>query len=502
MILKLQIAFTWKRRDVSNPPPLLRFRSSQTFILATICIAIFTDIFLYGVIVPVIPFALTTRVGLPKQEIQHWVSVLLAVYGGALLGTSPICGFLADMTPNRRLPLLVGLLALAGSTLLLCLGTTIALLLLGRVLQGISAAIVWTVGLALLADTVGHDTIGQAVGYVSISMSSAILLAPLLGGVVYDKAGYFSVYYVAFGMIILDIFLRLFLVEKKVARKWITEETITAEAPPEEKSVPQGSAVAPSPVPAPPPQPSPSAPFTEPSQQQGQEERHQQQPKPHKAILLLLSSRRLLAALFCALSQSILLTAWDAVLPLYVNRLFGWSSIGGGLIFLPLILPSLLAPLVGYWSDKKGPRWPTFIGFLTAIPFLVLLRFVDHGGIRQIVLLCALLALLGITLTNAMTPLLAEITYVVSHKEQTHPGAFGGRGAYATAYGLFNTAFAGGMLVGPLWGGLVTQTAGWGTMCWSLAVLSVGGAGVAVLFIGGWIGGNQRGRNEGVGAVQ
>ena len=36
-----------------------------------------------------------------------------------------------------------------------------------------------------------------------------------------------------------------------------------------------------------------------------------------------------------------------------------------------------------------------------------------------------------------MTPLLAEITYVVSHKEQTHPGAFGGKGAYATAYGGF-----------------------------------------------------------------
>ena len=36
-----------------------------------------------------------------------------------------------------------------------------------------------------------------------------------------------------------------------------------------------------------------------------------------------------------------------------------------------------------------------------------------------------------------MTPLLAEIMYVVSHKEKTHPGAFGGKGAYATAYGEY-----------------------------------------------------------------
>lgn len=87
-----------------------------------------------------------------------------------------------------------------------------------------------------------------------------------------------------------------------------------------------------------------------------------------------------------------------------------------------------------------------------------------------------------------MTPLLAEITYVVGHKEKSHPRAFGGKGAYAMAYGLFNVAFAGGMLVGPLWGGLVVQGTGWGTMCWTLAVLGIVGAVVAELWVGGWVG--------------
>ena len=481
MIPNLQNMLVWKRHNTTKSPILLKYRSSYTFILLTICIAVFTDIFLYAVIVPVIPFALRTRVGVPEHDVQHWVSVLLAVYGAALLGASPICGFVADRMPNRRLPLLIGLFALGGATLLLCLSTTMALMLLGRVLQGVSAAIVWTVGLALLVDTVGPEIIGQAVGYVSISMSVAILVAPLLGGVVYDKAGYFAVYYMAFGMIILDILLRMLLVERKVARQWITEGGAVPETSEGEKSEREGSATISSPTPVPPLPPSPPPAS---STDHGPE----QQAKPCKAILLLISSRRLLAALFCTLTQSILLTAWDAVLPIYVNQIFGWSSLGGGLIFLPLILPSFVAPVIGYWSDKRGARWPTLLGFLTAVPFLVLLRFVDHDGIRQIVLLCALLALLGFALTSAMTPLLAEITYVVTHKEQTHPGAFGGRGAYATAYGLFSTFFAGGMVAGPLWGGFVTQTAGWGTMCWSLAVLSIGGGGVAVLFIGGWIG--------------
>jgi len=53
-------------------------------------------------------------------------------------------------------------------------------------------------------------------------------------------------------------------------------------------------------------------------------------------------------------------------------------------------------------------------------------------------------------------------------------------GAYGQAYGLFNVAFSGGFLVGPLWGGYVTERAGWGVMVGSLAGL----AGVSVILSG------------------
>lgn len=102
---------------------------------------------------------------------------------------------------------------------------------------------------------------------------------------------------------------------------------------------------------------------------------------------------------------------------------------------------AFVAPIIGNYADTHGPRLPVTLGFLLATPILILLRFISHAGIHQVVLLCALLALLGLSLALGMTPLLAEFTYVVSHKEQTHPGAFGGKGAYATAYGgyLFNS---------------------------------------------------------------
>ena len=101
---------------------------------------------------------------------------------------------------------------------MLCLAHTIALLVLGRILQGLSGAVVWTAGQALLVDTVGQSEIGQSMGWLSLSMSLAVLVAPLLGGVVYEKAGYYAVYFMAFGLIGLEIILRLALVEKRIAQ--------------------------------------------------------------------------------------------------------------------------------------------------------------------------------------------------------------------------------------------------------------------------------------------
>lgn len=105
---------------------------------------------------------------------------------------SAIVGYMADHTATRQSPLLCGLLALMGSTVMLCIGSSIVVLVIGRLLQGISATVVWVVGLALLADTVGKDEIAQSMGIISLSMSAAVFLAPLLGGIVYGKGGYYA----------------------------------------------------------------------------------------------------------------------------------------------------------------------------------------------------------------------------------------------------------------------------------------------------------------------
>ncbi|KAJ9668318.1 hypothetical protein H2201_001366 [Coniosporium apollinis] len=499
-----QSTLSWLSQDFaegSAPPFLLRHRSSKWLILTTICMAVFTDIFLYGLIVPVIPFALEQRSGVPPQRTQYWISLLIAIYGAALITFSPLCGYLADRSTSRRLPLIVGLLALAGATVMLNVGNSIVALVVGRVLQGISAAVVWVVGLALLADTVGKEQIGQAMGWVGMSMSLGILASPLLGGVVYDRGGYNAVFAMAYVLIGVDIVLRLVMVERKIAVRWLPEEE-------KEKGDIEGGLGSPR---GPDVESSPERPETEKEQPEATANTTPRTDSAASAavpstqrraklppVLSLLASRRLLAALWGCLAQATLMTCFDSVLPLHVHETFGWTSLGAGLVFLPITIPSFLAPLAGWISDRYGPRWPATLGFILAAPCFVCLRFVTANTLHTKILLCALLAVLGLALASAMPPLMAEITYVIEAKERKRPGLFGEKGAYAQAYGLFNMAFAGGCLVGPIWAGMVRERAGWGTMGWSLGALSLLSAVPVVVWVGGFIGGKgERGGGKG-----
>jgi len=165
----------WKRflnttqikRSYSEKPAGLQWRSNELFIVATVGMGLFTDLFLYGLFVPVLPFMLVDHVGVSPDQVQAHVSSLLAAYAGASVVISPIAGIITDRLTTRREPFLLGVTALFGATLLLLNGRTIHILLIARVLQGISAAFVWTTGMALCLETVGAEKLGKTIGAVS-----------------------------------------------------------------------------------------------------------------------------------------------------------------------------------------------------------------------------------------------------------------------------------------------------------------------------------------------
>lgn len=151
---------------IKTPPWGLHWRSNTVFIIATVAIGLFTDLFLYGLIVPVMPFMLHRRLSIPEDQIQSYVSGLLAAYAGASVLFAFPAGWVADRTNSRQAPFLSGLASLLVATIMLALGRSVALLIVSRVLQGISAAAVWTIGLAMVMDTVGPSNMGKVVGTV------------------------------------------------------------------------------------------------------------------------------------------------------------------------------------------------------------------------------------------------------------------------------------------------------------------------------------------------
>lgn len=213
-------------------------------------------------------------------------------------------------------------------------------------------------------------------------------------------------------------------------------------------------------------------------------------------ILTLLSSRRLLSALWGVFVMGTIFSGLETVLPLETEALFGWGSLGGGLIFLPIGIPTLFGPIVGYLCDRYGPRWPTFSGFLVLCPALILFRLIDDNKVGLKVLLVVLLTLVGTCFTFTLDPLMAEIAYVVAHK--ANGDIEKARYAYAQAFALFNMAYSLGNVVGPLSAGFIRDDTGWGTMGWVLGLWSGVTASIAVLWTGGWLWkqNGQRGHRE------
>ena len=403
-----------------------------------------------------------------------------------LLTLPAAAGLFMDRMESRRTPFLLCLLCLIGATVLLAVGTNVGLWVAGRLLQGVSAGMLWVVCLALMTDTVGPAGIGRAVGVIGIPMSIGSIVGPLLGGVIYAHGGYYAVFGLMFAMLGVDAVLRLIMIEKRVAQKWLETGAVQPETPilPPKTESPAS------------PTPCPESSDTSSTMAEHRDEasnrarpssrilHHQLPPK-----LRLLFSFRMFVGLAGGLLQSSLNIAFDSTLPLVVNALFGWQQTGQGLIFIAILLPSLLQPIFGAITDRyqQGRRLLAAGGCLLAAPAYVLLRLVTQDTLSQKALLCALLVIIGLAMAIAMPAIVAEIGASVAEAEKDDPRAINGS-VIATGWGLVNAAYAAGCLLGPLFAGLIRNAAGWQTTTWCLGLLSAFTGVFLLLCLGGWIG--------------
>ncbi|KAL9600207.1 MAG: hypothetical protein Q9219_003350 [cf. Caloplaca sp. 3 TL-2023] len=459
-----------------SKPIGLAWRSSTLFIVSTVGIGLFTDLFLYGLVVPILPFILEDRISLPQDQIQSHVSALLAAYAGASVLFSPVAGIIADRVPTRQAPFLLGLFALLAATLMLFLGQTVPVLVVARILQGTSAAVVWTIGLALVLDTVGPGNLGKTIGSIFGFISIGELAAPVLGGVVYKKAGYPGVFGIGFALIALDFILRLLLIEKKTAARWRVDESDAGDNP-DERDGNAGHEE--------------DASEEEPLLRKKEEDGYkvpEGQPKAVRAfpILYCLKNPRLLTALLLAFNQATLLAVFDATIPTEAEELFSFDSLKAGLLFIALVLPYLLlGPVAGWLVDRFGPKPAAVLGFGYLVPVLILLRLARPGGTTQIAIYCVLLALCGLGLAVIGSPSIVEASYVVDMYNKANPDFFGEQGPYAQLYGINSMVFSLGLTLGPVVGGALKDGIGYGNMNLVVAMLCLVTTTLSVVYVGG-----------------
>ncbi|KAH7321432.1 major facilitator superfamily domain-containing protein [Rhexocercosporidium sp. MPI-PUGE-AT-0058] len=418
-------------------PWLLKFRSSHLFIITTICAAAFTDGFIYAIFVPVLPFSLQNRYHVAPGNVQEWTSGLLGIFGLVVLLGSPIVGWISDGEKSRKSAYTFGLACLVGGVATLAITTHLWMLVISRILQGVSAAVVFTVGLALVADTVDAKDIGYYMGYVLSSMSCGVLMGPLFGSVTFNFAGHFAVVGLMGIIAFADILLRILMVEKSEARKYTSSEDVT-----ERTGLLPGCF------------------------------QHSQQAPTKWEIFSLLGNPRVATAIYGVFVHVVIIASFDAVLPIFLERVLGWTSLKVAWCFLAIAIPNtILGPLAGKISDTCGPMLPAFSGcILTAVP-MILLQLIHQDTAEQVWLLYVLLAAIGTAASLIISPLAADLFYVIETLVSN-----GDTAAYAQSYGLFTCAMAGGTLVGPVLGGYLKEALGWTAMTWGLGLFVASGA--------------------------
>lgn len=146
----------------------LSWRSHPCFVVLTIATGQFSDIFMFGMRVPLLPYLVRSHLGVPEDEVQSRVASLLASFSIATLVTAVPAGWLADFPAARSRLYLAGLGVLLWATVTFYTSGSYAVMVLSRMLNGVSAALLYAVGFAMVADAVGPGDLGKALGTVSL----------------------------------------------------------------------------------------------------------------------------------------------------------------------------------------------------------------------------------------------------------------------------------------------------------------------------------------------
>lgn len=145
-------------------------------------IVIFTTVFIdlvgFGIVIPVLPFYAE---GTAFNATPRTVGLLFASYSIMQLIFSPILGGLSDKH-GRRPVLLLSIIGTGIGFLILGMATTLWMLFIGRILDGITGGNISTAQ-AYIADVTTEENRAKGMGLIGAAFGLGFILGPAIGGI-------------------------------------------------------------------------------------------------------------------------------------------------------------------------------------------------------------------------------------------------------------------------------------------------------------------------------
>ncbi|KAB8231381.1 MFS general substrate transporter [Aspergillus alliaceus] len=444
-----------------------RWRSAKPFIITTISIALFAETFLYSFIIPMLSYMLEVRLNIDPSETQRYTTALLALHGLVALVVAPPIAYFTDKTPNRKVPFLVSLAVSLTGTYLIAIASSVWVLYLGRVIQGVAGSASWIVGYATLADNVRQEDMGKAMGLTMSFSLLGIVTGPLISGILLQLLGYWTAWTAPLVVLVLNIIVRLVMLERRDSPSSVPGPRAVASSSSsisQEAVEPQGQDESSTLLPS---SSSSSSPHgylsfnTMPSKADPSDS-PKQRPGFYGAMF---REPRVLTGAANLLLYNIITAGFNTILPLHLRSIFHWESMTVGLIFLGLQLPQvILGPLVGCLRDRLGYRYLTTVGWILLAPLLWLLgvpgsntfswsRSETHG--KASFFTC--IAGIGVMLSLVRGGGALQMTWVMHELQSKDPTVFGDYGASSRLFSLIEIFFNLGLVLGPLLSGLLVE---------------------------------------------
>ncbi|AWV08841.1 MFS transporter [Lysobacter maris] len=148
--------------------------------LAFIFFVVLIDVLAFGLIIPVLPHLIEQFSGGDTAHAAYWVGAFGTIFAAIQFVTSPIQGALSDRF-GRRPVILLSCLGLGLDFVFMALAPTLAWLLVGRIISGITSAS-FTTANAYVADVVPPEQRAKSYGMIGAAFGIGFTVAPAIGG--------------------------------------------------------------------------------------------------------------------------------------------------------------------------------------------------------------------------------------------------------------------------------------------------------------------------------